>query len=119
MARALCIAAAAALIAFSTGCGLTSHGPIVSGGTSHRPIVSGGTPAQRALLKQILGRMGQTHVTAVNIRRAQGGWRTHRAHNSVVLAFHGPRRSLRVGWDAEVVGAVFRVRSAVRGLPPV
>jgi hypothetical protein len=63
--------------------------------------------------------MGQPAVTAVRIQPAFGGWRAHHPRNAVVLTFRGPRESIRAGWEAEVVSAIFRDRSAVRALPPV
>jgi hypothetical protein len=114
---------ATALCACAAACAGSSTHALHGGRTvtprlapARTPAIAGGTAAQRALLDRIVRAQRPTQIVRLTISRAHGG---------VALMAATPRTPKRGpdtalgGWEAWIVGAAFRDRSAALGLPRV
>src|SRR5919106_4410341 len=84
------------------------------------PPVSGGSEAQRALMREVLGRLQSTRIAEVRIRPAGREWKPF-ARDAVVVQIVAARgvHHVRGEWDAWLTGTVFAARSVDRGFPQV
>lgn len=103
------VLAVVGLVVSVPGCGSKAAGPIVLGGNA----------GQRALMHRILDGVGATRLTRVRILPVVPPWRDHHARNAVMLRIRAPHRSVRTQWEAQLLAAVFRDRSAALAFPEV
>jgi hypothetical protein len=86
---------------------------------AQRPTVSGGVPAQAALLRRILARMGPLQFTSVELLRARSQHWSVSSPDAVLVRFHAPTFDLRTEWEEWLATGAFMSRSGYAGLPPV
>jgi hypothetical protein len=86
---------------------------------AQRPTVSGGVPAQAALLRRILMRMGPLHFTSVELLRARSEHWSVSSPDAVLVRFDAPTDRLRTEWEEWLAAGAFMSRSGYAGLPPV
>ncbi len=108
MARWAVLAVVGAVVSMP-GCGSKTGGPILLGGNA----------GQRALMHGILDGMGATRLTRIRILPVARPWRDHHPRNAVMLRIRAPHRSVRTQWEAQLLTAVFRDRSAALAFPEV
>ena len=84
-----------------------------------RARVIGGSADQRALVRQILARMGSTQISAVRIGRPRAGWGALPRSAVAIRVTSGGTDIVLSEWEAQLLAGAFRDLSKKLGLPPV
>jgi hypothetical protein len=82
--------------------------------------IVGTTPRQEAVLREILGGLGETVIEEIRVTQAGDGWTSFRPHSVVVhLKTAKTDERDRAGWEATLVAEAFEARSRELQLQPV
>jgi hypothetical protein len=120
MLRAALVALASAAVAL--GCGGRSEGDGRAANRDKPAVhtrVVGGSDAQRALIREILAGMEETHIERIEIGEPEPAWKPFEPGDVAVTVAVRPNSGLLGGWAAVVVAGAFRDRSVREGLPSV
>jgi hypothetical protein len=86
--------------------------------TKVTPTITGGTPAQRQVIRQILGGLGPTRIDSIEVATEMDKeWRA--PPGAVGIDVRSPKPDGFTDWQARTVGFVFGRRSLELGLPEV
>jgi len=82
--------------------------------------IVGATPRQEAVLREILGGLGETVIEEIHVTPAGDGWTSFGPHSVVVhLKTAKTDERDRAGWEATLVAEAFEARSRELHLQPV
>jgi hypothetical protein len=85
-----------------------AHGRLAALSSTSAIRIVGGSAAQRALLREIVGTLGSTHIRVLRVARVRGG-----------VNLDAPVHSEQATWELTVVGVAFHDLSIERRLPHV